>query len=85
MKSTGVIRQIDSLGRVVIPHDLRRALDLEVRDSVEFFSDDGQIILRKYTPLCMFCGEGEKLITFNGRCICKKCAESMAILAEQAE
>ena len=61
MKSTGIIRALDSLGRVVLPIELRRTLDLAEHDRVEIFTEEDQIILRKYSPNCCFCGGGKDL------------------------
>lgn len=59
MKSTGIVRKVDELGRVVIPIELRRTLDIEVRDPVEIFVEDDKIILKKYMPnmTCAVTGE----------------------------
>ncbi len=82
MKPTGIIRQLDSMGRIVLPSDLRKNLDLGDRDAVEFFADDGMIILRKYQPACVFCGGTEKLFSFKGKNVCTACAEKMHLAAE---
>jgi Regulators of stationary/sporulation gene expression len=52
MKSTGIVRKIDELGRIVLPIEFRRTMDLDIKDPVEIFTDDGVIILRKYQPAC---------------------------------
>ena len=59
MKSTGVVRKVDELGRIVLPIELRRTLNIEVKDSLEIFVDGDKIILKPYRPCCVFCGEGE--------------------------
>ena len=82
MKPTGIIRQLDSMGRIVLPIDLRKNLELEERDSVEFFVDDGMIVLRKYQPTCIFCGAAEQLFPFKGKNVCRTCAEKLRIAAE---
>ncbi len=61
MKSTGIVRRIDDLGRVVLPVELRRTLDLEVRDPVEIFIEGDAIVLRKYDAACLFCGATREL------------------------
>ena len=48
MKTTGITRRIDDLGRVVLPIELRRMLGIEVKDSLEIFVDGDSVILRKY-------------------------------------
>ena len=74
MKSTGMVRGIDSLGRIVIPKDIRTQFHLtEEKDSVEVFVDDGMIILKKYQPACVFCNALTNNETFKGRLICKQC------------
>ena len=77
-KATGIVRNVDNLGRIVIPKELRRTFDLKVDDAVEIFvSDDDQIILKKYEPACIFCNSLEETITYNGKTICKKCLQKI--------
>lgn len=59
MKSIGVVRKVDELGRIVMPIELRRALDIAIKDSIEFFVDGDKIILKKYKPhgVCLMTGE----------------------------
>lgn len=73
MKSTGIVRRIDDLGRVVVPKELRRAQGIEEGDVLEFFVDGDKIILRRYQPGCFFCGNDEHLQSFHGKPICLKC------------
>ncbi len=73
MKSTGVVRKIDELGRIVIPMELRRTMDIEEKDSLEIFTDGEKIVLKKYAPGCIFCGNAEGITSFKGKCICKSC------------
>ena len=77
MKSTGIIRKVDELGRIVLPIELRRALDIEVRDEMEIFIDDGKIVLQKFEPTCTFCGSTHCMVTFRGKNICHDCAENL--------
>lgn len=78
IKATGTIRRIDELGRIVLPMKLRKLLKLEVRDPVEMFVDDNNCVLvKKYTPSCIFCGENNEVATFKGRCVCKFCLQDM--------
>lgn len=77
MKSTGIVRRVDELGRVVIPIELRRNLDIEEKDGLEIFTDKGCIILRKYEPACVFCGNADGVTTFKGKNVCKECLETM--------
>lgn len=59
MKSTGVVRKLDELGRIVLPIELRRTLDISVRDTLEIFVEDDKIILKKYHPACIFCNDAQ--------------------------
>lgn len=67
MKATGIVRRIDDLGRVVLPMELRRTLDIGEKDSLEIFVDGDRIILRKYQPGCVITGSQENLIEYNGK------------------
>ena len=77
MKSTGIVRKVDELGRIVLPMELRKMLDLNVKDPVEIFVDDERIILQKYYPACIFCGDAKDVINYRGRNICRRCLEEM--------
>lgn len=73
MKSTGIVRKVDELGRVVLPIELRRTLDIAERDALEIFVDGEKIILKKYAPACIFCGEADGVSQFKGKNICEDC------------
>lgn len=77
MKSTGIVRKIDESGRVVIPIELRRTLDMDIGDSIGFYVEGGQLILKKHEPACVFCGEASKVYDFRGKKICKECLEQI--------
>ena len=77
MKSTGVVRRVDELGRIVIPIELRRTLDIAEKDALEIYVEGEQIILSKYQPSCVFCGEAKEVINYKGKIICKSCLEEM--------
>ena len=77
MKSTGIVRKVDDLGRVVLPIEMRRVLSLEVRDAVEIFSDGENIVLKKYQPACVFCDSAKEVVTFKGRNVCASCARAL--------
>lgn len=77
MKSTGIVRRIDELGRVVLPKELRRTLGVDSRDEVEIYVNGDKIMVRKYEPACTFCGESENVIEFMNRKVCHKCIELM--------
>lgn len=78
MKSTGIVRKVDELGRIVLPIELRRTLDIEVRDALEIYVDGSQIILKKYEPACIFCSNAKDIIHFKGKNICQKCMSEMS-------
>lgn len=80
MKSTGIVRKVDELGRIVLPIELRRTLDIEERDSLEIYVDGPTIVLKKYQPSCVFCGNAENVVAFKGKMICRDCLGSMAQL-----
>lgn len=73
MKSTGIVRKVDELGRIVLPIELRRTLNIDVKDSLEIYVDGSQIILKKYEPACVFCGNAKDVINFKGKNICRNC------------
>ena len=77
LKSTGIVRKVDELGRVVIPIELRRTLQIEEKDALEIYVDGEKIILKKYEPACIFCGNAEGIRSFKDKNICKDCFESM--------
>ncbi|MCF6464341.1 AbrB/MazE/SpoVT family DNA-binding domain-containing protein [Clostridium sp. Cult2] len=77
MKSTGIVRKVDELGRVVIPIELRRNLDIEVKDALEIFVDGEHIVLKKYAPACIFCGQAKDVVTYKGKNICPACMEDL--------
>lgn len=77
MKSTGIVRPIDDLGRIVLPIEIRKTLELSPKDSVEIFIDGNRIVLQKYQPGCIFCGNHEELTYYKGKLVCHECAESL--------
>ncbi len=78
MKSTGTVRKIDELGRIVLPMSLRKTLKLEIKDPVEMFVDDnGCVLVKKYIPSCILCGEKNEVITYKGRNVCKLCLQDI--------
>ena len=77
MKITGIVRNIDELGRIVVPKELRRMLEINNNDPVEIFVEGDKIILRKYAPDCIFCGNQDDLVVFKDKKICKSCLEEM--------
>ncbi|HHX93247.1 MAG TPA: AbrB/MazE/SpoVT family DNA-binding domain-containing protein [Clostridiales bacterium] len=73
MKATGIVRKLDTLGRIVIPMELRRTFELEIGDPIEIFVQENDIILRKYQPACIFCNDATDIVSVQGKNICKKC------------
>ena len=73
MKDTGIVRRVDELGRIVLPIELRRTLDIGERDPLEIFTEGERIVLRKYAPTCIFCGGDESLTLFRGKAVCRGC------------
>ncbi|MBQ1489858.1 MAG: AbrB/MazE/SpoVT family DNA-binding domain-containing protein [Eubacterium sp.] len=80
MKATGIVRPVDALGRVVIPVELRRNLGIKTDDSLEIFVDGQYIMLKKYEPACIFCGEVEGVRQIRGKNVCAKCIEELKAL-----
>lgn len=80
VKSTGIVRKVDELGRIVIPIELRRNLDIEEKDSLEIYVEDDHIILKKYSPACSFCSNAENITVFKGRNICRNCLDDLLSL-----
>ena len=77
MKSTGVVRKVDELGRIVLPIELRKMMDINVKDSVEIFTEGDSIILRKYMPACIFCDDASDVVYFGGKRVCRQCLEKL--------
>ncbi|WP_346897978.1 AbrB/MazE/SpoVT family DNA-binding domain-containing protein [Clostridium sp. UBA7503] len=77
MKSTGVVRKVDELGRIVIPVELRRTLDIDVKDALEIYVDGEQVILKKYEPACIFCGDARDVVNYKSKNICEKCLNEL--------
>ena len=80
MKSTGIVRRIDDLGRVVLPIELRRVLDIDKDSSLEIYVDDDSVILKKYQPACIFCGSADDVEQYQGRNICAECRKAIGSL-----
>ena len=78
MKSTGIVRRVDELGRIVLPIELRRTLDIAERDSLEIYVSDDYIVLKKFHPTCIFCGSTKGITAFKDKNICTACASQLA-------
>lgn len=79
MKSTGIVRKVDELGRIVLPIELRRTLEISEKDSLEIYVEGEQIILKKYEPACIFCNNAANVIVFKGRNVCENCVRDMSL------
>lgn len=77
MKSTGIVRKVDELGRIVLPIELRRTLDIEERGELEIYIDDDKIVLKKYEPTCVFCDSVCNLVNYRGKNICVDCIQNL--------
>jgi len=77
LKSTGIIRRIDELGRVVIPIELRRALDIGEKDALEIYTESDRIILTKHQSVCVFCGNADEVRPYKGKYICSECIREL--------
>lgn len=77
MKSTGIVRKVDELGRIVLPIELRRTLDIAEKDALEIYVDENMVILKKYEPCCVFCGNAKDVFVFKGRNICPSCIKEL--------
>lgn len=67
MKSTGIVRKVDELGRIVLPIELRRTLDISEKDTLEIYVEGSAIVLRKYRPSCIFCDSTRDVFQFKGK------------------
>ena len=77
MKSTGIVRKVDELGRIVLPIELRRTLDIAERDALEIYVDGSNVVLKKYRPSCIFCDSNKDLVVYRDKNICTKCLKDL--------
>ena len=80
MKSTGIVRRVDELGRVVIPIEIRNQFNIIEKDPIEIYVEGGTIVLKKFEPNCIFCGNTKNLVAFNDKLICEECAKKIGKL-----
>jgi len=85
LKSTGIVRKVDELGRVVIPIELRRTLGIGEKDALEIYVDGERIVLKKYEPACIFTGEVDDTIRYKNKVVSKKCILEMYQLLNEQE
>ena len=83
MKSTGIIRRVDELGRVVIPIEIRNQFNIAEKDPIEIYVEGSSIILKKFEPNCIFCGNTKNLLNYNDKLICKNCSKKIGQLEEK--
>lgn len=84
MKSTGIVRKVDELGRIVLPKELRITLNINEKDPLEIFvDDDGKIILKKYEPSCIFCNGMNDITSFKGHNVCRECMQKISTRLEE--
>ena len=77
MKSTGIVRKVDELGRIVLPVELRRTLNIAEKDPLEIYVDGSSVILKKHQPACIFCNISRNVSEFNGKSICAECIKKI--------
>lgn len=78
MINVGIVRKVDSLGRIVIPREITRTFDIKLNETaMEIYVDGEQIILKKYEPSCIFCGEAKDVVEYKGKKICKGCLKEL--------
>ena len=77
MKATGIVRKVDELGRIVLPIELRRTLDIDIKDPIEIFVDDEYILLKKYEPACIFCGNAKNVRRIKEKNVCEDCLKEL--------
>ena len=83
MKATGIVRNVDSLGRLVLPSEMRERFGVKDGGMLEIFVDDDSIILKKFEPTCLFCGSYDKIRTYKERTLCDKCISELSNLTEK--
>ena len=77
MTSTGIVRKVDELGRIVLPIEMRRTLDIGEKDALEIYVEGSSVILKKYKPSCVFCDATKDITVFKGKNICPKCLKEL--------
>ncbi|MFI5359529.1 MAG: AbrB/MazE/SpoVT family DNA-binding domain-containing protein [Halanaerobiales bacterium] len=77
MKATGIVRKIDDLGRIVLPKELRKTMNINKKDPMEIYVDEDSVILKKYQPACIFCKSAENTIEYKNKIVCRECLEKM--------
>jgi len=83
MKATGMIRRVDEMGRIVLPAELRRAMDIGEKEMLEIYVEDDRLIMKKYRPTCVFCDSCKDILIFRGKNICGQCRGQLLAFEEQ--
>lgn len=78
MKTTGIIRKIDDLGRIVLPIELRKKMGIGQHDAIEIYVDGDKVILKKHETECIFCGSNKDLSDYKGKSVCATCRRNIA-------
>ena len=82
MKSTGIVRRVDELGRIVIPIELRHKLKIAEKDPIEIYVDGSSIVLKKYEETCVFCGSNKNVVEYKEKLICTRCAQKISTMSD---
>ncbi len=77
MKTTGIVRNVDELGRLVLPKELRKHLNIDNQTPVEITSEDDKIIIRRFNPRCIFCNDEADIVVFKGKKLCRACLDAL--------
>lgn len=77
MKENGLVREVDDMGRIVLPKELLKYLNMENVKAVQIFVENNSIVLKKYNPGCIFCNNVDNTIRYKGQYICKDCLKDM--------
>lgn len=77
MKSTGMVRKVDELGRIVLPAEIRQSMDIKVKDPLEIFTENERIVLQKYSPSCIFCNNVDHIVIFREKRVCTECLQAL--------
>lgn len=78
LKNTGIVRRVDEFGRISLPVEMRKNMGLEEKSPVEFFVDGNTIVIKKYCPSCVFCGESEAVVEYLGKLVCANCIKTLS-------
>ncbi|MDR1392068.1 MAG: AbrB/MazE/SpoVT family DNA-binding domain-containing protein [Clostridiales bacterium] len=77
MHATGIVRKLDELGRIVLPKELRKTLGLNIKDPIEIYVNENEVVLKKYEPDCIFCGGMTDIKTYKSKNVCKNCRKEL--------